>query len=169
MSSNKRKAFHFDLDEKKLKQFYSSKSGTGYKNAWGDIGSYMKKNGFEHAQYSGYESTHAMPQYEAIKIIENLNKKFPWFEQCAQAGTITDIGKRYDVLSHLREHTPVEEPPIPEAELDTTFQTHSLDTESDKMRKVSQELFQPDDPHLSFENAKNNTDNNEYNDNEHRD
>lgn len=31
-----RKAFHFDLDEKKLKASYPSDSATGYRRAWSD-------------------------------------------------------------------------------------------------------------------------------------
>lgn len=34
---NCRKAFHFDLDRAKLKEFYPSKSKNGYKRAWADI------------------------------------------------------------------------------------------------------------------------------------
>lgn len=154
MSSNKRKAFHFDLDEQNLKQFYPSKSKNNYKNAWGKISSYMKKNGFKHTQYSGYESIHAMSQYEAIKIIENLNKKFPWFEYCAKAATITDIGKRYDILQHLIGQHSVDEPPMKETDLDSVLCSPSLESEADDMRRASQELSRQDDLQPPLENDK---------------
>ena len=51
-----RKAFHFDLDEELLKKNYPSESETGHKAAWGKVCSFMTSHGFEHAQYSGYES-----------------------------------------------------------------------------------------------------------------
>lgn len=60
--SDKRKAFNFDLDNEKLEEFYPSPSGskTSYNNAWSKIQKFMEANGFEHRQYSGYESVHGM-------------------------------------------------------------------------------------------------------------
>lgn len=81
--ANRRKAFHFDLDEDRLKSLYPSESKTGYKSAWGKIQSFMEANGFEHTQYSGYESIHGMSYLQAYKVLEGLQKTYPWFKDCA--------------------------------------------------------------------------------------
>lgn len=96
-----RKAFHFDLDEDKLKAFYPSDSKTGYKGAWAKIQAFMESNDFEHTQYSGYESIHEMEYADAYTVLDNLQGKFPWFKKCARAATLTNIGERHDVLEHF--------------------------------------------------------------------
>ena len=63
-----RKAFHFDLDEDRLKAVYPSESATGYKGAWSKIQAFMEVNGFEHTQYSGYESVRGMSYLQAYKV-----------------------------------------------------------------------------------------------------
>lgn len=93
-----RKAFHFDLDEEKLKSLYPSESEKGYKNAWAKIRAFMEANGFEHTQYSGYESLERISYADAYVVIEQLQESFPWFKECAQAATLTEIGRRHDVL-----------------------------------------------------------------------
>lgn len=70
--ASRRKAFHFDLDEDRLKSLYPSESKTGYKSAWGKIQVFMEANGFEHTQYSGYESIHGMSYLQAYKVLEGL-------------------------------------------------------------------------------------------------
>lgn len=96
--ANSRKAFHFDLDEERLKFLYPSESKTGYKAAWGKLQSFMEANGFEHVQYSGYESVHGMSYVQAYKVLEGLQKTYPWFKDCAKAATLTEIGRRHDVF-----------------------------------------------------------------------
>lgn len=92
--SHKRKAFNFDLDNGKLEELYPSPSGstTSYNNAWSKIKAFMEANGFEHSQYSGYESIHGMSYADAFSILEKLQATFPWFRECAQAATLTEIG-----------------------------------------------------------------------------
>lgn len=99
-----RKAFNFDFDISRLKEHYPSTSPFGYKRAWTDIKKFMEAHGFQHSQYSGYESTQLLDDSEAYRIFYGLQEKYPWFAQCAQAATMTDIGNRHDVLSHLKEH-----------------------------------------------------------------
>lgn len=96
-----RKAFHFDLDEEKLKAIYPSESVNAYKSAWAKIRAFLEANDFEHTQYSGYETTQGMSYYDAYTILENLQAIFPWFQECAQVATLTEIGERYDVLEYL--------------------------------------------------------------------
>lgn len=101
--SYSRKEFHFDLSEDRLKCFYPGDSPNAYKRAWGEIRTFMEESGFEHTQYSGYESLHGMPDYKAYAIIGRLQEKFPWFIQCAQVATLTNIGKMHNVLAVLKE------------------------------------------------------------------
>lgn len=109
-------AFHFDLDEASLREFYPSETSTGYKKAWSDVRSFMEARDFVHTQYSGYESTVKMSYADAYVILNSLRRNFPWFLRCAQAATITEIGERYDVLKHLRTQT-VERRTVPEKTL----------------------------------------------------
>lgn len=95
-------SFNFDLSIELLKQFYPSQSVEGFRSAWGDIKYFMEKNDFMHSQYSGYESVSGMSYAKAYIILEDLNKKFPWFAKCASAATLTEIGDRYNVLYNLK-------------------------------------------------------------------
>lgn len=129
-----RKAFHFDLDEEKLKRLYPSKSKTGYKGAWGKIQAFMEANGFEHTQYSGYESINGMSYIQAYKVLDVLQKTYPWFKECAKVATLTEIGKRHDVLQHLAQRTAdIEEPSSAQAPT-------SLHEQETAMRRASQAL-----------------------------
>ena len=98
-------AFHFDLNEARLKEHYPSGSAAGYKQAWADIRSFLEANGFTHTQYSGYESVAPMSYFDAYKILKNLSREFSWFQPSAQGATLTEIGERYDVLEYLRAQT----------------------------------------------------------------
>ena len=95
-------SFNFDLRVELVKQFYPSNSSEGFRSAWGDIKSFMEKNDFNPSQYSGYESVSGMTYAKAYIILEDLNKKFPWFVNCASAATLTEIGDRYNVLDNLK-------------------------------------------------------------------
>lgn len=131
-----RKAFHFDLDEEKLKSLYPSESEKGYKNAWVKIRAFLEKHGFEHAQYSGYESVQPMSYYQAYAVLEKLQDTFPWFQECAQVATLTEIGRRYDVLEHLAHSKGEVEP----EHTQTKEQAVSLRSEAASMRRASRVL-----------------------------
>lgn len=131
-----RKAFHFDLDTALLKDLYPSDKENGWRNAWADVRSFMEKHGFEHAQYSGYESVNSMTYDKAYEIVESLNETYPWFRQCAQVASLTEISRRHDVLKYLEqiETDIVPEPqPVPERKV-------SLKDEAESMRKAAKEL-----------------------------
>lgn len=137
--ANHRKAFHFDLDEDRLKSLYPSESKTGYKSAWGKIQAFMEANGFEHTQYSGYESIHGMSYLQAYKVLEGLQKTYPWFKDCAQVATLTEIGKRHDVLEHLGNGKDIEEPDVSHSEpLRLKDEAHAM-RESSRALEASRE------------------------------
>lgn len=134
--SHKRKAFNFDLDNGKLEELYPSPSGstTSYNNAWLKIKAFMEANGFEHSQYSGYESIHGMSYADAFSVLERLQETFPWFRECAKAASLTEIGNRHDVLEHL-DHIKDEVEPQNEPEPHV-----SLQSEMKVMREAARAL-----------------------------
>lgn len=94
----------------------------------------MEANGFEHSQYSGYESIHGMSYADAFSVLERLQETFPWFRECAQAATLTEIGKRHDVLEHLDHiNDEMELPDEPEAHA-------TLQSEMKAMREAARAL-----------------------------
>lgn len=138
MIGNSRKEFHFDLDDEALKQYYVPKHGgkNAWKSAWSDIRKYMEQNGFEHTQYSGYESLQAMSYEEAYIVLDGLKYQFPWFSKCAQIATLTEIGERHDVLSYFAPHR---EPNHAE-EITKSMPTVSLKEEAETARDASKAM-----------------------------
>lgn len=126
-----RKAFHFDLSTKELRKHYPSDRAFGWRKAWSDIRSFMEKNGFEHAQFSGYESIEPMGYDKAYAIMMSLSETYPWFEQCATAATYTDIGERFDVLKFFKNEVKDVAP--------TPVRTVNIDIERDNATRVSHE------------------------------
>lgn len=133
--ADRRKAFHFDLDEKLLEAIYPSDNPTAYKSAWGKIRAFMESNGFEHTQYSGYESIHGMTYYQAFNVIEKLQDAYPWFEKCAQVATVTEVGRRHDALAFLRRNN------APKSSLERPLDEEiSLKNESRDMKDAADKL-----------------------------
>lgn len=97
-----RKEFHFDLDIKLLKDVYPSERKNAWKSAWSDIKKLMTQNGFEHQQYSGYESIGKMSYQNAYFVIDTLISEFPWLSDCVKAATFTEIGQRYNLTEELK-------------------------------------------------------------------
>lgn len=90
------KAFNFDLNIKKLKEFYPN---SDYKQAYKDLKRFFKSNGFKHRQWSGYISEKPLSVSEILDFTEQLWNKFPWLELCATRFDVTNIGKTYDLLA----------------------------------------------------------------------
>ena len=80
----------------------------------------------------------ACPICKHTKLLEGLQKKYPWFKDCAKAATLTEIGKRHDVLEHFAKGKTVEAPDVPRDE------TVSLRSEVESMRKASHALQNSD-------------------------
>jgi len=136
--SQRRKAFHFDLDVNLLKTHYPSHSPNGWKSAWSDIRAFMLRNGFEHAQYSGYESVYPMSYSRAYEVLRNLSETYPWFRVCAQVASLTEIGKQHDVLQALaRSEHSVKPAPAQELERDDSV---TLSDVSQAMRAAAKAL-----------------------------
>ncbi len=87
-----RKAINFDLDTKELLKHFKNTH-----KAYSDIKSFMKKNGFEHRQYSGYVSTDLISNTNITILTNKLNKQFKWLKDCVQKYDVTEIGETYDL------------------------------------------------------------------------
>ena len=95
MASKHRRAIHFDLKESKLKEFYPKKD---HKQAYRDIGVFLKNNGFTHRQWSGYFSIKPLSFADLTDIMDKMWSKFQWLEKCAVKFDVTNIGKTFDLL-----------------------------------------------------------------------
>lgn len=131
-----RKALHFDLDTEQLKELYPSDKENGWRDAWADIRSFMEKHGFEHAQYSGYESIQPMTYDKAYEIVERLSETYPWFRRCARVASLTEIGRRHDVLQYL-EQIEADITPAPQPAQEHNV---SLKDEAESMREAARAL-----------------------------
>lgn len=89
-----RKALHFDLDYNLLKDKFNEKNP---QYAYKLIEDFLIENGFEHHQYSGYQSKYCMNTYKAKETIIRLQEKYPWFMECAKSVTVTSISKIYEL------------------------------------------------------------------------
>lgn len=101
-----RKQITFDLNTQKLKQFYPRPrlawNPQYYKKAWGDIARFMKKNGFEHRQYSVYASHSTMTRAAVLVLIDSMVEKIPWLSQCLNAIDVTDIGRQHSLMQAVK-------------------------------------------------------------------
>ncbi len=82
-----KKFISFDLDTRALKQHYPGKH---YRKAYKDIARYMKSNGFDHSEWSGYFSKKSMPMAEVTYYINTMLDTFPWLESCINNFHVTN-------------------------------------------------------------------------------
>lgn len=94
MKIKTRKAFNFDLDTKKLKEFYPNKH---WRMAYKDIKVFLKNENFEHRQGSGYVSKDKLYSYQVVAVVKRLNKACPWLKKCVKHFDVTDIGRQHDL------------------------------------------------------------------------
>lgn len=95
MNNKYRRAINFDLSEELLKLHYPK----SIKNAWKEVGRYLKDNGFKHRQYSGYVSKNKLSDGELLTIVYKMWQELPWLEYCATKFDVTNIGEIYDLLA----------------------------------------------------------------------
>lgn len=100
MNAKHFKALNFDLDTEKLKEAYSVKK---YTKAYDEIRKFLKANGFNHRQGSGYNSKEKITTPQLMDILENLFEKYPKIKECVKKLDATNVGKDYDMLSMLDE------------------------------------------------------------------
>lgn len=77
--AKRRRMINFDLKLAKLRAYYSADNPKG---AYGVISQYMEEHGFNHTQYSGYESKYAMSRKGVLEFIDEICTTFPWLGLC---------------------------------------------------------------------------------------
>lgn len=87
-----RKYVNFDLDTKQLKAVYPGKR---YTDAYLDIKRFLKKQGFEHNQGSGYISKEALPETFIYKLVKRMRKELPWVKVCVKRFVHTDVATEF--------------------------------------------------------------------------
>lgn len=92
------KAINFDLDTKKLKEYYPKRN---WLKAYSDIKAFMKSNNFTHRQWSGYRSIEPLSDTQILVLIKKLKQTFPWISQCVRHFDVTNIGKTFDMYPLL--------------------------------------------------------------------
>jgi virulence-associated protein VapD len=95
--ANCRKAINFDLDTKELKKHYPGKN---YRKAYTEIKKFMEKEGFEHRQWSGYNSKDKLSMQDIHMLTIKIDMTFPWLKKCVNRFDVTDIGEQHD-LTHI--------------------------------------------------------------------
>ncbi len=93
------KAINFDLRTDELRKAFGE---SGRRKAYRQIGAYLSNHGFEHRQGSGYRSTLALTDLEAIGLAINLYETHDWLFDCAGAFDVTNIGEEYDMDAIVR-------------------------------------------------------------------
>lgn len=97
-----RKQITFDLSDKMLKSVYPRPRLTVnpnyHKKAWRDIARFMKKNGFEHRQYSVYASDSEMTGAQVNALVRTMVMRMPWLYKCLNAIDVTNIGERHSLM-----------------------------------------------------------------------
>lgn len=97
-----RKQITFDLSDKMLKNVYPRPklmvNPNYHKKAWRDIARFMKKNGFEHRQYSVYASDSVMTGAQVNALVRTMVMRMPWLYKCLNAIDVTNIGERHSLM-----------------------------------------------------------------------
>lgn len=98
--ANSRKALNFDLDDNLLKLNYPNHH---YKKGWKDISVFLKRNDFDHRQYSGYVSNGNKTYAQVNAIIEKMNTQLPWIKKCVKQFDVTAVLEEYSLLIFFEE------------------------------------------------------------------
>lgn len=90
-----RKLVHFDLDTNLMKKYKLSRD-----YVYSNIKKYMEEHGFEHVQYSGYESKRKMSYYQITSLLESLKIDLPWISPLVKDIVAANIShkNRYNFL-----------------------------------------------------------------------
>lgn len=107
-----RKQITFDLSQKALAEHYPRPKFTEnprhFKKAYSDISRFMKKNGFEHRQFSVYTSKKKLSEAEIITMIDEMAYQMPWLTLCVNQIDVTNIGSQHSLLQALEMATTVQ-------------------------------------------------------------
>ncbi len=96
-NSESRVSVYFDLDVESLKKIYEPMSGHNYTNAYHEIRSFMKKEGYEHEQGSVYHSVGEKDRSEVIRTIQGLQDEKSWLKECVKKMSYARISEEHDL------------------------------------------------------------------------
>lgn len=92
-----RKAINFDIDTKKYEEYTGKKAPTAY----AEVKKFLKKNGFEHRQGSGYVSKNSLDDLRITAIITNMTLTLKWLRFCVKEIDVTNIDKQHSLLDTI--------------------------------------------------------------------
>ena len=90
------KCYYFDLSTENLREIFSSTS-----NAYTKIKDFLKEQGFEHNQHSGYVSKKPLTNAMSYRILREMAKNFTWLDDYAQRFAITNAPDEINVQGFL--------------------------------------------------------------------
>lgn len=93
------KALNFDLDTRRLKEYYP---GASYRQAYDDLRRFFVQHNFSHRQGSGYISETKLGTADIFDLMEELSRLFPWIGNCINKIDVTNIGRQHDLTELLR-------------------------------------------------------------------
>lgn len=102
-NSESRVSVYFDLDVESLKRIYEPMSGHNYTNAYHEIRSFMKKEGYEHEQGSVYHSVGEKDRSEVIRTIQGLQDEKSWLKECVKKMSYARISEEHDLTGVLQD------------------------------------------------------------------
>lgn len=105
MEKKEYKAVNFDLDVKKLKQYYTNSKGEhskNYRRAYRDIKMFMYRNGFSHKQGSGYRSDEKITDTKVQNLLSAMTEEYPWIIKSVKSFDVTDIKAFYDCAGYIK-------------------------------------------------------------------
>lgn len=96
-NSESRVSIYFDLDVQALKNIYEPGSGRDYTNAYHEIRSFMKKEGYEHEQGSVYHSVSEKDRSDVIRTVKALQDEKSWLKECVKKMSYARISEEHDI------------------------------------------------------------------------
>lgn len=92
-----RKAINFDIDTKKYEEYTGKHSPAAYE----EIKRFLKRNGFEHRQGSGYISKESLSDNDITALMINMTITFDWFKYSIKQFDVTNIGRQHSLLNTI--------------------------------------------------------------------
>jgi virulence-associated protein VapD len=96
-------AIAFDMDTKKMSELFGE---TNYRNKYKEVENFFEEHHFHWTQgslYYGDSDRAKVNMPSTFKMLDNLNKTFPWFKDCVKDIRILTIGEDDNLMSYLKD------------------------------------------------------------------
>ena len=138
MDELKRYSVNFDLSIEKLKENFSE---THPKKAYALIEKFLKEEGYEHVQGSGYHSTKKITLTEGLSTLDAMREEYPWLNNSVKSMYLTEIGERFDVTYLYRQDEKLEYSDNEEIEKKSQYKVEEHEQHiKNRSKKISQDL-----------------------------